>query len=96
MGLLLWMNMAPSLALVVDWLDESTLGGGGCLGEMPREAAWVGCLGGQGPCALPPAAGCPVQRARLRQLLAHCVVGRHGCLLLVVMLGVRRQQVMRS
>ena len=26
MGLLLWMNMAPSLALVVDWLDESTLG----------------------------------------------------------------------
>ncbi|KAL4423292.1 hypothetical protein ABPG77_004561 [Micractinium sp. CCAP 211/92] len=26
MGLLLWMNMAPSLSLVVDWLDESTLG----------------------------------------------------------------------
>ena len=26
MGLLLWMNMVPSLALVVEWLDESTLG----------------------------------------------------------------------
>ena len=26
MGLLLWMNMTPSLALVMEWLDESTLG----------------------------------------------------------------------
>ncbi len=26
MGLLLWMNMVPSLGLVVEWLDESTLG----------------------------------------------------------------------
>ena len=26
MSLLLWMNMVPSLALVVEWLDESTLG----------------------------------------------------------------------
>jgi Na+/H+ antiporter NhaD/arsenite permease-like protein len=26
MSLLLWMNMVPSLSLVVEWLDESTLG----------------------------------------------------------------------
>ena len=40
MGLLLWMNMTPSLALVMEWLDESTLGE--CWGALP-------CPAPQGP-----------------------------------------------
>ena len=41
MGLLLWMNMVPSLALVVEWLDESTLGALRCAALRRRGAGSV-------------------------------------------------------
>ena len=39
MSLLLWMNMTPSLALVIEWLDESTLGPAVRHGEVGRRGA---------------------------------------------------------